>query len=182
MDVNCKMTMRDMDDKEKMLKLIDKLTQDINSKDIEIVGYLDKIDAFEQEITRLQKLIPGEASKIKIKREKPEDIFDPDGASAIIIKDLVKKFDDVTAVNGINLEIKKGELFGLLGPNGAGKTTVINMLVGLLNPTEGTATVGGYDVKRDLNKIKEMIGVCPQEAAVYKFLKGRENVELFGNL
>ncbi len=182
MDVNCKMTMRDMDDKEKMLKLIDKLTQDINSKDIEIVGYLDKIDALEQEITRLQKLIPGEASKIKIKREKPEDIFDPDGASAIIIKDLVKKFDDVTAVNGINLEIKKGELFGLLGPNGAGKTTVINMLVGLLNPTEGTATVGGYDVKRDLNKIKEMIGLCPQEAAVYKFLKGRENVELFGNL
>jgi ABC-2 type transport system ATP-binding protein len=182
MDVNCKMTMRDMDDKEKMLKLIDKLTQDINSKDIEIVGYLDKIDALEQEITRLQKLIPEEASKIKIKREKPEDIFDPDGASAIIIKDLVKKFDDVTAVNGINLEIKKGELFGLLGPNGAGKTTVINMLVGLLNPTEGTATVGGYDVKRDLNKIKEMIGLCPQEAAVYKFLKGRENVELFGNL
>ena len=182
MDVNCKMTMRDMDDKEKMLKLIDKLTQDINSKDIEIVGYLDKIDALEQEITRLQKLIPGEASKIKIKREKPENIFDPDGASAIIIKDLVKKFDDVTAVNGINLEIKKGELFGLLGPNGAGKTTVINMLVGLLNPTEGTATVGGYDVKRDLNKIKEMIGLCPQEAAVYKFLKGRENVELFGNL
>jgi ABC-2 type transport system ATP-binding protein len=182
MDVNCKMTMRDMDDKEKMPKLIDKLTQDINSKDIVIVGYLDKIDALEQEITRLQKLIPGEASKIKIKREKPEDIFDPDGASAIIIKDLVKKFDDVTAVNGINLEIKKGELFGLLGPNGAGKTTVINMLVGLLNPTEGTATVGGYDVKRDLNKIKEMIGLCPQEAAVYKFLKGRENVELFGNL
>ena len=182
MDVNCKMTMRDMDDKEKMLKLIDKLTQDINSKDKEIVEYLDKIDALEQEITRLKKLIPGEASKIKIKRKKPEDIFDPDGASAIIIKDLVKKFDDVTAVNGINLEIKKGELFGLLGPNGAGKTTVINMLVGLLNPTEGTATVGGYDVKRDLNKIKEMIGLCPQEASVYKFLKGRENVELFGNL
>jgi len=182
MDVNCKMTMRDMDDKEEMLKLIDKLTQDINSKDIEIVEYLDKIDTLEQEITRLQKFIPGEASKIKIKRDKPEDIFDPDGASAIIIKDLVKKFDDVTAVNGINLEIKKGELFGLLGPNGAGKTTVINMLVGLLNPTEGTAIVGGYDVKRHLNKIKQIIGLCPQEAAVYKFLKARENVELFGNL
>ena len=116
------------------------------------------------------------------KKEKPEDIFDPDNESAIIIKDLVKKFDDVSAVNGINLEIKKGELFGLLGPYGSGKTTTINMLVGLLNPTEGTAIVGGYDVRRDINKIKEMIGVCPQEASVFKFLKGRENVELFGNL
>ena len=164
-----------MDDRENMQKLVEELKNDISSKN-------DKIDALEQEIMRLKKLIPGEALKVKIKREKPEDIFNPDGASAIIIKDLVKQFDDVTAVNGINLEIKKGELFGLLGPNGAGKTTTINMLVGLLNPTEGTAIVGGYDVKRDLSKIKEMIGVCPQEASVFKFLKGRENVELFGNL
>ncbi len=171
-----------MDDEEKMEELIDDLKKDIKTKDNEIVRHLDKIEALEQEIMRLQNLIPGEASKIKIKREKPEDIFDPDGASAIVIKDLVKKFDDVTAVNGINLEIKKGELFGLLGPNGAGKTTTINMLVGLLNPTEGTATVGGYDVKRDINKIKDIIGVCPQEPSVFKFLKGRENVELFGNL
>jgi len=171
-----------MDDKEKMQELVDELKKELSTKNSEIVGYLDKIDALEQEITRLQKFSPEEASKIKIRTEKPEDIFDPDGASAIIIKDLVKQFDDVTAVNGINLEIKKGELFGLLGPNGAGKTTTINMLVGLLNPTEGTAMVGGFDVKRDLTKIKEMIGVCPQEASVYKFLKGRENVELFGNL
>jgi len=171
-----------MNDKEKMENLIDELKKDLSSKNKEIVGYLEKIEALEQEIMKLQKPIPGEASKVRSKREKPEDIFDPDSASAIIIKDLVKQFDDVTAVNGINLEVKKGELFGLLGPNGAGKTTTINMLVGLLNPTEGTATVGGYDVKRDLSKIKEMIGVCPQEASVYKFLKGRENVELFGNL
>ena len=176
------MVIRDMDDKERMQNLIDELKKDMSSKNNEILGYLDKIDVLEQEIARLQKLIPGEALKIKMKSEKPENIFDPDGASVIIIKDLVKKFDDVTAVSGINLEIKKGELFGLLGPNGAGKTTTINMLVGLLNATEGTAIVGGYDVKRDLSKIKEMIGVCPQEASVYKFLKGRENVELFGNL
>ena len=174
--------MKDMNDREEMIKLIDELKKDISSKNNEIVGYLDKIDTLEREIIRLQELIPGEKAKIITKREKPEDVFDPDGASAIIIKDLVKQFDDVTAVNGINLEIKKGELFGLLGPNGAGKTTIINMLVGLLNPTEGTAVVGGYDVKRDLSEIKKMIGVCPQEASVYKFLKGRENVELFGNL
>jgi len=171
-----------MENKVEMQKLIDGLKKDLGSKNNEIVGYLDKIEALEQEITRLQKLVPAEASKIDIKRKKTEDIFDPDAASAIVIKNLVKQFDEVTAVNGINLEIKKGELFGLLGPNGAGKTTTINMLVGLLNPTEGTAMVGGFDVKRDLTKIKEMIGVCPQEASVYKFLKGRENVELFGNL
>ncbi len=171
-----------MNDKEEMLKLIDELKKDLSSKNKEIVGYLEKIEALEQEIMKLQKLMPVEPSKIKVIKEKPEDVFDLDGASAIIIKDLVKQFDDITAVNGINLEIKKGELFGLLGPNGAGKTTTINMLVGLLNPTEGTAVVGGYDIKRELSKIKEMIGVCPQEASVYKFLKGRENVELFGNL
>ena len=177
-----KLELQNTEEKNKMQKLIDGLKKDKNPRNDEIISYLEKISLLEKEILRLQKLIPVEASKIKIKKEKPEDIFDPDGASAIIVKDLVKKFDDVTAVNGISLEIKKGELFGLLGPNGAGKTTMINMLVGLLNATEGTAIVGGYDVKRDLSKIKEMIGVCPQEASVYKFLKGRENVELFGNL
>jgi ABC-2 type transport system ATP-binding protein len=59
------------------------------------------------------------------KLKNPEDIFDPDGDNAIIIKNLVKKFGDITAVDGLNLEIKRGELFGLLGPNGAGKTTTI---------------------------------------------------------
>ncbi len=171
-----------MNDKEEMLKLIDELKEDVGSKNNEIAGYLDKINALEQEITRLQNLIPEESAQIKINREKTVDAFDLDGESAIIIKDLVKQFDEVTAVKGINLDIKKGELFGLLGPNGAGKTTTINMLVGLINPTEGSAFVGGYDIKKDLKKIKEMIGVCPQEASVYKFLKGRENVELFGNL
>ena len=140
-----------MNDREEMLKLIDELKNDVSSKNNEIAGYLDKIDALEQEIVRLQKLIPGEISQIEIKQEKTEDTFDPDGESAIIIKDFVKQFEEVTAVNGINLEIKKGELFGLLGPNGAGKTTTINMLVGLLNPTEGSAIVGGYDVKKNLS-------------------------------
>ncbi len=107
-------------------------------------------------------------SNIKDKPQKPEDVFNPDSNSAIIIKDLVKRFEDVTAVNGLNLEIKKGELFGLLGPNGAGKTTTINVLCGLLKPTKGTAIVGGYDVRKNLKKVKELIGVCPQEPAVFK--------------
>jgi ABC-2 type transport system ATP-binding protein len=102
--------------------------------------------------------------------------------SAIIIKDLVMQFEDVTAVEGLNLEIERGELFSLLGPNGAGKTTTINILNGILKPTRGTALIEGFDLRKDLNKIKALIGVCPQEAAVFKFLSARENIELFGNL
>jgi len=119
---------------------------------------------------------------MSIKSEKSKAVYDVDNGSAIIIKELVKTFKDVTAVNGLNLEIKKGELFGLLGPNGAGKTTIINILCGLLKPTKGTIMVGGYDIKTNLKKIKELIGVCPQEPAVFRFLSARENIELFGNL
>jgi len=108
--------------------------------------------------------------------------LDPDDDSAIIIKDLVKQFENVTAVDEVNLEIKQGELFSLLGTNGAGKTTIINILCGILKPTKGTAIVGGYDLKKNLKEIKALIGVCPQEAAIFRFLNARENVELFGSL
>ncbi len=94
----------------------------------------------------------------------------------------MKRFEDVTALDGLNLEVARGELFGLLGPNGAGKTTAINILAGLLAPTSGRATVGDLDVGEEKAKIKAMIGVCPQDTAVYDHLTGRENVELFGNL
>jgi ABC-2 type transport system ATP-binding protein len=102
--------------------------------------------------------------------------------SAITVENLVKKFEDVTAVDGISVQVKKGELFGLLGPNGAGKTTAINILCGLTKPTSGTATVGGYDVQKEPEKVKELIGVCLQETAIYPYLTGAENVELFGDL
>ena len=102
--------------------------------------------------------------------------------SAIVIENLVKKFEDVTAVDGVSLQVAKGELFGLLGPNGAGKTTTINILCGLVKPTNGSAKVGGYDVQKEPAKVKELIGVCPQETAIYPYLTGAENVELFGNL
>ena len=100
----------------------------------------------------------------------------------IEIKNLSKNFDDVEAVTGLNLEIRTGELFGLLGPNGAGKTTTIRILCGLLSPSSGTAKYGNLDIRRDLQQIKARIGVCPQEAAVFKFLSGKENIELMGNL
>jgi len=102
--------------------------------------------------------------------------------SAIVMQNLVKKFEDVTAVDGISLQVAKGELFGLLGPNGAGKTTTINILCGITKPTSGSAAVGGYDVQKETAKVKELIGVCIQETAVYPYLTGAENVDLFGNL
>ncbi len=114
--------------------------------------------------------------------------FGSDNPNAIEVKDLrktyaIKKINkEVKAVDGISFSIKKGEIFGLLGPNGAGKTTIINILCGLVNQTEGSAFVGGYDVKKDLKKIKDLIGVCPQQPAVYKYLNAKENIELFWNL
>jgi ABC-2 type transport system ATP-binding protein len=102
--------------------------------------------------------------------------------NVIVINDLKKQFDDITAVNGLNLEIRKGEMFGFLGPNGAGKTTTISMLSGLLKPTSGSAQIGGFDIGKEPRKVKELLGLCPQEAAVFKFLTGMENLELFGNL
>ncbi|MFW9918444.1 MAG: ABC transporter ATP-binding protein [Candidatus Thorarchaeota archaeon] len=100
--------------------------------------------------------------------------------SAIIVDNVTKRFDTITALDGLSLEIKWGELFGLLGPNGAGKTTLLNILATLLRPTEGGAQVGGYDVEYDETNVRKIIGVCPQEPAFYGHLTGRENIELFG--
>lgn len=101
---------------------------------------------------------------------------------AIVIEHLTKNYEDVTAVEDLSLQIEEGELFGLLGPNGAGKTTTINILCGLTKPTSGTAKVGHFDVQKEIDKVKELIGVCPQETAIYPYLTGAENIELFGNL
>jgi ABC-2 type transport system ATP-binding protein len=101
---------------------------------------------------------------------------------AVVIDHLTKTFDDATALADLNVEINAGELFGLLGPNGAGKTTTINILCGLQEPTSGSVRVCGFDVGNGTRKVKELIGVCPQEPALYSYLTGRENVELFGSL
>ncbi|MGD9381366.1 MAG: ABC transporter ATP-binding protein [Candidatus Thorarchaeota archaeon] len=102
--------------------------------------------------------------------------------NAIKIENLTKRFEEVTAVDSLSLEISWGELFGLLGPNGAGKTTVINVLSTLLEPTNGVAAVADHDVVYDADAVREIIGVCPQEPAFYGHLTGRENIELFGDL
>ena len=100
----------------------------------------------------------------------------------IVIKNLVKKFEDITAIDNLNLVINEGELFSLLGPNGAGKTTTVNVLTGLIKPTNGNAIMAGFDVTRNIDDVKKIIGVCPQEASVFSFLNARENIELFGKL
>jgi ABC-2 type transport system ATP-binding protein len=105
-----------------------------------------------------------------------------EGVPIIVINELVKKFEDVTAVDNLNLEIGEGELFSLLGPNGAGKTTTVNILTGIIQPTKGNAVIAGFDVTKNSTEVKKIIGVCPQEAAVFSFLNARENIELFGNL
>ncbi len=105
-----------------------------------------------------------------------------DDTFAIQTYQLTKIFNSVVAVDGIELNIKKGELFALLGPNGAGKTTTINMLCCLLKPTSGTATVMGYDINHQPFKIKELIGVSPQETVLSEHLNSQENLNLIGKI
>jgi ABC-2 type transport system ATP-binding protein len=100
----------------------------------------------------------------------------------IVIDNLTKRFEDVTAIDGLCLTVANAELFGLLGPNGAGKTTTINVLCGLTRPSGGSVKVAGHDIQKETTQVKKLIGVCPQETPVYTYLTGRENVELFGNL
>jgi len=95
---------------------------------------------------------------------------------------LTKRFDSLIAVNGIDLEISKGELFSLLGPNGAGKTTTINMLCCLLKPTSGTASIMGYDIMKEPFRVKELIGVAPQETTISEHLNSWENLSLIGRV
>lgn len=95
---------------------------------------------------------------------------------------LTKHFNNLVAVNGIDLKIGQGELFSLLGPNGAGKTTTINMLCCLLKPTEGTAQIMGHDIIKEPFKIKETLGVSPQETAISERLNSWENLTLIGKI
>ena len=97
---------------------------------------------------------------------------------AIQTRELVKRYRDVTAVDGLNLEIRQGELFSLLGVNGAGKTTAIKMLSCLTKPTAGEALVGGCSITKEPERVKRLIGVSPQETAIAPNLTVKENLEL----
>ncbi len=90
-----------------------------------------------------------------------------DNGSSVVIEDLVKRFGDFTAVDHIDLSVRKGEVFGFLGPNGAGKSTTIRMLCGLLRPTSGRAFVAGLDVARKPEEVRQNIGYMSQKFSLY---------------
>jgi ABC-2 type transport system ATP-binding protein len=103
-------------------------------------------------------------------------------AVAIEVNNLKKTFGNHEAVKDVSFTIGKGEIFGLLGPNGAGKSTTINMMCGYLEPTNGDTYIDGLSITKSPRKVKRIIGVVPQEIALYKDLTSMENLEFFGEI
>ncbi|MFZ5351727.1 MAG: ABC transporter ATP-binding protein [Bacillota bacterium] len=101
---------------------------------------------------------------------------------AVKLTNVVKRYDSKLAVDNISLDIQKGEIFGLLGPNGAGKSTTIKMVMGLLKPTSGEITVKNINVKSSSIEVKRLLGLVPQDLAIYDNISARENVAFFGSL
>lgn len=104
----------------------------------------------------------------------------------IEVRDLVKVFHSrgrkITAVNDVSFDVFKGEIFGMIGPNGAGKSTIFSMLTTLIKPTSGIIKVAGFDVNKEDDKIRPIIGIVPQKLSLYPDLTARENMELMGKL
>lgn len=100
----------------------------------------------------------------------------------LIAQDLHKSFNEHKAVDGVSFTIHKGEIFGLLGPNGAGKTTTIRMLSTVLEPDRGDVTVGGHSIRHNADAVRSLIGVCPQELALYEDLSAVDNLVFFGRM
>jgi ABC-2 type transport system ATP-binding protein len=102
--------------------------------------------------------------------------------TTIEVHDLTKRFGDFTAVDRISFDVKEGEIFGFLGANGAGKSTAIRMLCGLLEPTSGGAVVGGFDIRREPDKVKAAIGYMSQKFSLYEDLTVGENIDFCGRV
>ena len=101
---------------------------------------------------------------------------------AIKVQNLHKDFGEVYAVQGVDFEVQRGEIFSLLGPNGAGKSTTISMISGLLKANQGDVFVSGFNVDKDPMQAKSAIGVVPQEIALYEDLSARENLTFWGKM
>jgi ABC-2 type transport system ATP-binding protein len=100
----------------------------------------------------------------------------------LVARDLHKSFNEHKAVNGISFSINKGEIFGLLGPNGAGKTTTIRILSTVLEPDSGDVTVGGLSIRKNADAVRNLIGICPQDLALYEDLSALDNMVFFGRM
>lgn len=103
------------------------------------------------------------------------------GEAIIVAEGLVKRYGDFTAVNGVDFQVKRGEVFGLLGPNGAGKTTTMEMIEGLRRPDSGRALVAGFDTGREGKKVKEVIGVQLQSTSLFDLLKVKEITQMYAS-
>jgi len=100
----------------------------------------------------------------------------------VLVEGLTKKFGDFTAVDNISFEVGKGEIFGFLGPNGAGKSTTIKMLCGIIEPSAGRGHVSGYDIVKEQNGIKSVIGYMSQKFSLYEDITVMDNLEFFGSI
>jgi ABC-2 type transport system ATP-binding protein len=100
----------------------------------------------------------------------------------LTVENLHKSFNDYKAVNGVSFTIYQGEIFGLLGPNGAGKTTTIRILSTVLEPDRGDVTIGGNSIRHNADAVRRLIGVCPQELALYADLSALDNLLFFGRM
>jgi ABC-2 type transport system ATP-binding protein len=102
--------------------------------------------------------------------------------NAVELQNVVKRYNELVAVNNLNLNIGQGEIFGLLGPNGSGKSTTLKMLLGLLQPDEGSVRVLGIDAKQDPVAIKRQVGYAPESPRLYEFLTGIEFLDFIGDM
>ena len=100
----------------------------------------------------------------------------------LVARDLHKSFKDLKAVDSVSFSIEKGEIFGLLGPNGAGKTTTIRILSTIIEPDSGEVIIGGYSVRNNANEVRGLIGICPQDLALYAELSAFDNLVFFGRM
>jgi len=103
-------------------------------------------------------------------------------AYAVELKGVVKRYNEILAVNQVDLTIKTGEIFGLLGPNGSGKSTTMKMLLGLVQPDVGSVTVLGVDVQKDPVAVKQLVGYVPESPRLYEFLTGIEYLDFIGDI
>ena len=99
-----------------------------------------------------------------------------------LVEDLSRRFGELVSVRDVSFQVRRGSIFGLLGPNGSGKSTIIHMLLGILPPSEGSATVLGYDIRNDAELIKRRIGYMSQQFSLYADLTVQENIDFYGRI
>jgi ABC-2 type transport system ATP-binding protein len=105
-----------------------------------------------------------------------------DRQSAVELRSIVKRYNDIVALNNVSLTIRQGEIFGLLGPNGSGKSTMLKMLLGLVQPDQGEVRVLGINVKKDAVGVKKLVGYAPESPHLYEFLTGVEFLDFVGDI